>query len=99
MMRIVVFLVVILVAAAGLHWLADRPGTLVVEWQGYVAETSVFGAFILLVVAMSAALLAWSALRSLWTSPAALGRFFNRRRQERGLDALSSGMIAIGAGD
>ena len=99
MTRIVAFLIVILVAAAGLHWLADRPGTLVVEWQGYVAETSVFRAFILLVVAMSAALLAWSTLRSLWSSPAALGRFFNRRRQERGLDALSSGMIAIGAGD
>jgi HemY protein len=41
----------------------------------------------------------WSALRALWSSPAAVGRLLNRRRQERGLDALSSGMIAIGAGD
>jgi HemY protein len=99
MTRIVAFLVVVLAAAAGLHWLADRPGTIVMEWQGYVAETSVFRAFIILVLVTGVAMLAWSALRWLWSSPAAVGRFLNRRRHERGLDALSSGMIAIGAGD
>jgi len=99
MMRIIAFLIVILAAAAGLHWLADRPGTIVVEWQGYIAETSVFRAFIILAVVIGAAVLAWSALRALWLSPAMIGRFLNRRRQQRGLGALSSGMIAIGAGD
>jgi HemY protein len=99
MIRIVAFLVVILAAAASLHWLADRPGTIVVEWQGYIAETSVFRAFVILVLAVGIVMFAWSALRALWTSPAAIGRLVNRRRQERGLDALSSGMIAIGAGD
>ena len=99
MTRIVAFLIVILAVASGLHWLADRPGTLVVEWQGYAAETSVFRAFVILVLANGAAMLAWSALRALWSTPAAVGRIFNRRRQERGLEALSSGMIAIGAGD
>jgi HemY protein len=99
MTRLVVFLVGILGVAAGLHWLADRPGTIVVEWQGYVAETSVFRAFVILMLAMGVALLVVSALRSLWSSPAAVGRFLNRRRHERGLDALSGGMIAIGAGD
>ena len=99
MIRLVAFLVVILAAAAGLHWLADRPGTIVVEWQDYVVETSVFRAFIILVLAMAVIMGVWSALRALWSSPAAVGRLLNRRRQERGLDALSSGMIAIGAGD
>jgi HemY protein len=99
MMRLIAFLIIILAAAAGLHWLADRPGTIVVEWQGYIAETSVFRAFILLAVAVGLAVLAWSALRSLWSSPAMIGRFLDRRRQQRGLGALSSGMIAIGAGD
>ena len=99
MIRIVAILLVVLAAAAGLQWLADRPGTIVVEWQGYIAETSVFRAFVILVVAMGLVVLAWSALRSLWSSPAAIGRLLNRRRQPRGLGALSSGMIAIGAGD
>ena len=99
MTRLVAFLVVILAAAAGLHWLADRPGTIVVEWQDHIVETSVFRAFIILVLAMAVVMGAWSMLRALWSSPAAVGRLLNRRRQERGLDALSSGMIAIGAGD
>jgi HemY protein len=99
MTRIVSFLLVILAVAAGLDWLADRPGTIVVEWQGWVVETSVFRAFILLMLAMGALLLLWSALRWLWSSPASVGRLLSRRRERRGLDALSSGMIAIGAGD
>jgi HemY protein len=99
MMRIIAFLIIILAAAAGLHWLADRPGTIVVEWQGYIAETSVFRALIILAVAIGLAVLAWSALRALWSSPALIGRFLDRRRQQRGLGALSGGMIAIGAGD
>ena len=94
MIRIVLYLIVVLAIAAGLDWLADRPGTIVVDWQGYVAETSVFRAFILLLLLIGAALLAWSALRWLWSSPAAVGRILNRRREKRGLDALSSGIIA-----
>ena len=72
MIRLVAYVFAILAVAAGLHWLADRPGTLVVEWQGYVAETSVFRAFIVLMVAMAIAMLVWSVLRWLWSSPAAL---------------------------
>jgi len=99
MTRIIAFFILVLAAAAGLDWLADRPGTIVVEWQGYIAETSVFSAFVILAAAMGLGVLASSALRSLWTSPAMLARFLDRRRQQRGLGALSSGMIAIGAGD
>jgi len=99
MMRLIAFFIIILAAAAGLHWLADRPGSIVVEWQGYIAETSVFHAFIILAAATGLTVLAWSALRSLWSSPAMIGRFLDRRRQQRGLGALSSGLIAIGAGD
>jgi HemY protein len=99
MMRIIAFFIIILAAAASLHWLADRPGTIVVEWQGYIAETSVFHALVILAVAIGLAMLAWSALRSLWSSPAIIGRLLDRRRQQRGLGALSSGLIAIGAGD
>ena len=90
MIRLVLFLLGILAIAAGLHWLADRPGTITIEWLGYIAETSVFRAFIILAAA------AGRDPRSrgrccarLWRSPAALGRFLDRRRQKRGLDALT----------
>lgn len=99
MVRLVLFLLAVAAAAAGLAWLADRPGSLVVNWQGYEVETSVFRAIVLLAMTVGLAIVAWSVLRQLWHSPAALGHFFTRRRQRRGLEALSSGMIAIGAGD
>ncbi len=99
MIRVVLYLVGVAALATGLSWLADRPGSLVINWEGYEVETSVFRAIVLLALLVATALFVWSLLRQIWTSPAILGSYFTRRRQERGLDALSSGMIAIGAGD
>ena len=99
MIRLVVFLVVILAIASGLAWLADRPGSLVLNWQGYEIETSVFRAIVILSLLAALALLVWNALRTIWLSPALLGRYMRKQRQRKGLDALSSGMIAISAGD
>lgn len=99
MIRLVLYLVGVACLASGLAWLADRPGSLVINWQGYVIETSVFRAVVLFAVFLALAMFTWSIARQIWQSPAAVGNFFNRRRQERGLDALSSGMIAVGAGD
>ncbi|MGE5509770.1 MAG: heme biosynthesis HemY N-terminal domain-containing protein [Bacteroidota bacterium] len=99
MIRLILYLVGVALLAAGLSWLADRPGSLVLTWQGYEAETSIFRAVVLLAFLIGLTIVAWSIFRQIWTSPAVVGRFLNRRRQERGLDALSSGMIAVGAGD
>ncbi|MEZ5856677.1 MAG: heme biosynthesis HemY N-terminal domain-containing protein [Hyphomicrobiaceae bacterium] len=99
MIRLVLYLVAVAAVAAGLGWLADRPGSLLVNWQGYEIETSVFRAVVLLALTSAFAIFAWSLLRQVLTSPAMLGRYFTRRRQEKGLDALSTGLIAIGAGD
>lgn len=99
MIRLVIYLVVLLAIASGLAWLADRPGSLVLTWQGYEIETSVFRAIVILALVIAAAMLIWTALRTVWMSPALLGRYMRKQRQRRGLDALSSGMIAISAGD
>lgn len=99
MIRLILFLLAILVVVSGLHWLADRPGSIVIEWQDYVAETSVFRAFVGLLALVALCVMAWSLLRGIWSSPATLGRFLQGRRQKRGLEAISSGIIAVGAGD
>jgi HemY protein len=99
MIRLVIFLLGVLALAVGVDWLASRPGTVMVEWQGYVAETSVLRALVILVLLVGAMLVAWWLLRWTWASPAVLGRLLHRRREKRGLDALTSGIIAIGAGD
>lgn len=99
MIRIVLYLLGVAAVATGMSWLADRPGSMVINWEGYEVETSVFRAVVLLSLFLALVIFSWSLLRQIWSSPAMLGSFFTRRRQERGLDALSSGMIAIGAGD
>jgi HemY protein len=99
MIRLTLFLVGTVLVAAGLSWLSDQPGTLLVTWKGYEIETTVFRAVVLLAFVVGFAIFLWSIARQIWMSPAVIGHYFTRRRQQRGLDALSSGMIAIGAGD
>jgi HemY protein len=99
MLRLIGFLAAVALLTAGLAWLADRPGELTVQWQGYQIETSVFRAIVLFTAAIVVMLAAWAILRHVWHSPAAVGSHLAKRRQKLGLDALSSGMIALGAGD
>jgi HemY protein len=101
MIKVIAFLAAVLAAAMGLSWLADNNGTVTVEWPAlnFKAEPSVFQVVVGLALLIGTALVVWSMIRQLVNSPAALGNLMNKRRQERGLDALSSGMIAIGAGD
>jgi HemY protein len=99
MLRLVLFLLGVAAAAVGLDWLAGQPGKLTIEWRGYDIETSMFRAIILLATLIGLSILLASFIRQVWQSPANIGHFFNKRRNKRGLESLSSGMIAIGAGD
>jgi HemY protein len=99
MLRLLLFVLVIGAAAVGLAWVADKPGTLSVEWLGYQIETSVFVAGLMLGGLFLATLLLWSGLRYLLSRPAALSELMKKKREKRGLDALSRGLIAVGAGD
>ena len=99
MVRLAIYLLSLAFAATGLAWLADRPGSLHVEWQGLDIETTVFRATVILAMAIATTIFLWSLLRSIWNTPAVLGERILKRRQKRGLEALSSGMIAVGAGD
>lgn len=99
MPRLVVLIIGVAILAHGFAWLADQPGTILVHWGGYELKASVFHAVVLLAFLVGLSILTWSMISALWRSPATMGAFFNRRRQLRGLEALSGGMIAIGAGD
>ena len=50
MVRLISFLVLLAAATAGLAWLADRPGTLTIDWLGYESRLSVFEAVVLLLI-------------------------------------------------
>jgi HemY protein len=99
MIRILAFLAVIALAAFGVGWLIDRPGSLVLVWQGWQIETSVPVALLGVVVLTTLVVLFWSLVRFIFNSPDAVSDFLRGRRRKRGLNAVAHGLMAIGIGD
>ncbi|MGE0613513.1 MAG: heme biosynthesis protein HemY, partial [Hyphomicrobiales bacterium] len=99
MLRLILFLTVIAALGLGLARFAEQPGSLNLTWLGYEVETSVLAAAFMLAFAVLAVMLVWSLLRYLITRPSAIARGVAHRREVKGLDALSRGLIAVGAGD
>ncbi|WP_292897687.1 MULTISPECIES: heme biosynthesis protein HemY [unclassified Nitratireductor] len=99
MFRILFYLVVVFLLGLGFAWLAERPGDLVVTFAGYRYEVSLMVAAVAIVAIVATVMILWWLIRSIWTSPYAVARYFRVRRRDRGYQALSTGMIAAGAGD
>jgi HemY protein len=99
MVRVLVYLAVFACLAFGAVWLADRPGEVSVLWQGYRIETSVALAAIGVVALAFLVLLVWAVLRFVLGLPSAFSLSSRSRRRARGFEAVSRGMVAIGAGD
>jgi HemY protein len=106
MIRVLVFFAILFAAALGFAWLADLPGTISVEWaspdpaktpisweQPPVVAAVVVGVLLALFLAA-----VW-AIRVVVKSPQIASRFFRRRRRDKGYEALSKGLIALGTGN
>ncbi|MCO6184869.1 heme biosynthesis protein HemY [Rhizobium sp. L1K21] len=99
MIRLLIYIIIVLALAFGFAWLADRPGELSIVWQGQLIEMSTMVAAALLVSIFAVIMILWWFVRTLWTSPQSLRRHFRARKRDRGYQALSTGLIAAGAGD
>ncbi len=99
MIRILFFILCVVAAALGVAWLADRPGTIKIEWLGYQVETSALVGALAVLAVVVALILLWATLRYLLTRPAAIAAYTKERRKTQGLEALSRGLLAIGVGD
>jgi HemY protein len=99
MIRVLLFTLAVVAAAAGLAWFADRPGTVTIQWLGYQVETSAFAATLALGAVVVLLILLWTLLRYLFTRPAAIAAHVRERRKQQGYDALTRGLLAIGVGD
>ncbi len=99
MIRILVILVQIALVVAAAIWLADRPGVVTIDWQGWRVETSFWlPAFALLVLVIVVAL-AYRIWRFMRRAPRQLVEATRSSRQRRGYKALTHGMVALAAGD
>ncbi len=99
MVRVLLYLAVFAALAVGAVWLADRPGEVSVVWQGWRIDTSVALAAIAVVVLALLAMLGFGLLRFFLGLPSAFSFASRARRRARGFEAVSRGMVAIGAGD
>ncbi|MGY4401154.1 heme biosynthesis HemY N-terminal domain-containing protein [Bradyrhizobium sp. USDA 3315] len=97
MIRIILFLLLIALAAAGAAWMADQPGDLVLNWGGlrFTSKQPMYLLGLVVVVAMIAGVI----LRGLWKIPGHIRRGRRERRHARGRHAITQGLLAIGHGD
>ncbi|MEA2898487.1 MAG: HemY protein [Bradyrhizobium sp.] len=99
MHRIILFLVLIALAAAGAAWIADQTGDVALSWGVWRIHTSLPVFVLALGVVIVAAMLAWSVLRGLWRTPERVRRRRRERRHARGRHAITQGLLAVGHGD
>jgi HemY protein len=99
MYRIILFLLLIALAAAGASWVADQPGEVVLTWGGYRARPSLPVFALGLGIVVVVAILAWTMVLALWRLPGGLRRRGRERRHARGRHAITHGLLAIGHGD
>ena len=101
MIRLAIFFLFLFALAAGFAWFADRPGEVIITWPwlGQQAKVSLLQAMILIVALVGIAMMIWWVVSGVIHSPEAFGRWRAGRRRDKGYNALSRGMIAIGSGD
>ncbi len=99
MIRIVLFLVLIALAATGAAWIADQPGNVVLSLAGLRIETTMPVLALGLGILVVAVILLWSIITMLWRAPGRIQRGRRERRRARGRNAITKGLLAIGHGD
>jgi HemY protein len=99
MVRIILFLLLIALGAAGAAWIAEQTGDVVLSWGGYRVQTTLPVFVLALGIVVVAAMMIWAILRGVWRTPARMRRSRRERRQARGRHAITQGLLAIGHGD
>lgn len=97
--RALLYAVKIAILVAVAIWLAERPGSVAIDWLGYRIETHI--GILLLAVLIFAVLVAllYRAWRAIYRTPKELGRALEENKRRKGFKALTQGMVAVAAGD
>lgn len=104
--RIAIFILLVAGGILLINVLMETPGSITIAFGGYEVVFTPLAFFGLLIALF---LLTWGAIklvglliatiRFIAGDETALGRYFDRSRERRGLEALSMGIIALSAGD
>jgi HemY protein len=99
MLFLLIFLVLLGLAAYGLELLIEQPGSLTLEFGGQIYETSIPVAVSGLILFIAAVIVVWAIVMALIRLPRRVSGGSRERRREKGLDVLSQGLVAVGSGD
>jgi len=99
MLFLLLFIVALAALAYGLELVIEQPGSLALEWGGYHIDTSIPIAVAVLLAGVAALIILWAILVALLRAPGRWRESSKERRREKGFQALSRGMVAVGAGD
>ncbi|MCZ0736072.1 heme biosynthesis protein HemY [Phreatobacter sp. AB_2022a] len=99
MVRVILFLALIAALATGAAWIADQPGTVTIVWLGRQIEFEVLTGLVAVLALAIVTMVLIAFVRWLIASPRIAARVMRRRKIERGQEAISRGIVAIGAGD
>jgi len=99
MLRIFIFLSLVLLLGFAFAWFADRPGDVMLVWQGNQYQTSLMVVVVGIAVLVAVTMFVWWIARTILDSPKIMQRFWSSRKKDRGYRALSMGLIAANSGD
>jgi HemY protein len=89
----------LVVAAVFFTWLADRPGTVTIQWMGREIQMAFVVAVAIAAIALALLWFLWNFTRKIWRSPDSARNYWRGRKNRKGYESLSRGIIAAGAGD
>jgi HemY protein len=98
-MRALPALIIIALLVGAAVFVADRPGSVEVIWQGWRVDTSVAVLVLAIVAVAMAAAALFHILRKVIGGPRAFLRSRREKRRRDGYRALTQGMVAVAAGD
>jgi HemY protein len=105
-LKIILFVALAAALAFGVLWIVDTPGEVRVAFAGREFALTPIAALVALLVLLALALLILKIVgfivalfRFLLGDETAINRYFRRRRERRGFEALADGLVALAAGD
>jgi HemY protein len=99
MLRALWFFTKLAAFTATLIWVIDRPGTVEIEWLGYIVETSTG----VVIAALAVVFFIWTQAYRVWRAfvnvPQVYRRYKIAAAREQGYRAVTQGLVAVAAGD
>ena len=99
MLRLIVFLIVAAALAWTAVWIANHPGTVIVQWLNQELVLNIGMVIVAVLLFAAAVIVLFELLRWMRGLPRRIRISRARSREKRGYEELSRGLIAVAAGD